>query len=617
MKLALIILIIAMLPGYAQAVTTRDFAKLPAVSYPRLSPDGNSIAFVTTLNDRPTIITKDLVGGDKARTGGIPLTGLQLNWFDWANNERLVISARVTTKRFRIGKVTLSRFISINRDGTGNVLFAMEPNKWGYHLQYSELIDMLPDDPQHVLMTLDHDEKSWGTAKVHKVNIYTGEKILVEPNHKGFLNLISDNNGEIRIGERVRDKGKTWSTYIKINSDDNWALLQKASYFDIDLMRPVRFDYEDNNILLFTSREIAEENDYLDENFLYRYDLRENKILGPHLDKVRDRALQVMETKFPNSKVKLISYTDRRTLGKAFYKVYSDVKPPQYFLYDINKKEIKYSGSEYPQLHNTALSEMQEVNYAARDGTNIPAFLTIPEKFKLTQKPKLPTVIYPHGGPWARNKWGFDNYVQFFAHEGYVVFQPQFRGSTGQGIAHEQAGYKQWGLAIQNDITDGVKWLIANGLADPDRICIVGGSFGGYAAAMGLATTPELYRCGISINGVMDMPKLYSRLKYFSFYAINKQLINKEWGIKKVSPLHLAKNIVDPLLLIAGENDAIVDKAHSEKMFKKLTKLKKPTEYLELPKGEHWRTIESNEILAMETIQRFLQRHLGDQPIAD
>jgi len=179
----------------------------------------------------------------------------------------------------------------------------------------------------------------------------------------------------------------------------------------------------------------------------------------------------------------------RRNDDKVIFEFSSDTQPSLYLYLDAKSGVSKNLPSPYPQLQGHTFSKMQEVSYEARDGLTIPAFLTVPHD---KEQKNLPTIIYPHGGPWSHDEWGFDARVQFFADRGYAVLQPQFRGSTGYGVAHEEAGYRQWGLAIQDDITDGVKWLIDEGIADPEKICIVGASFGGYAAALGLATTPEL-----------------------------------------------------------------------------------------------------------------------------
>jgi Dipeptidyl aminopeptidases/acylaminoacyl-peptidases len=592
-----------------QAQTPEDFARLPAVSSPQISPNGEQVAYVITYEDSPVIVTKHLYKADE-KPGVIPLKDIHLSWFKWVNDDRLIVGARMAVKRSYVGLISLTRMFSINKDGSELLFFDMEPNKWGYFLQHPRMIHSLPNDPEHVLLVLDTVEEKWVTPKIHKVNVYTGKKTLVEANRGDFFDFIADHDGNIRVGTKAREKGKVASIYYRDGEKSAWKLLQREKSNSDKLMFPVRFDYENNNILLFTSAELEDDNYDQDDHDLYRYDLQQNKIIGPYQSAPRESARAALQKAFPGRRVDLISWVNDVTLGRAFYKVYSDVNPPQYFLFDLQKKQAAYFGSAYPQLDEAVLHPMAEVNYKARDGLNIPAYLTLPVNAK-KDKPKLPLVVYPHGGPWARDFWGFDNYVQMFANEGYAVLQPQFRGSTGFGYDHEAAGYQQWGLGIQDDITDGVHWLIEQGIADPARICIVGASFGGYAAAMGLAQTPDLYKCGISINGVMDLKLHYDGLGYYLFAGSFRELLNPRKDIKDVSPYHLRKTIKAPLLLIAGEKDTVVDPKHSRNMYKQLKKQGNVVDYVELPKGEHWRTIESNEKIIMQNMQRFLRQYLA------
>lgn len=618
MKIVLLSIFVSLLSISTFASTSfEDFAKLPMFTMPSLSPDGESIAYITTINDQPTIVTRALVKKDsKRKVGVIPLKGLHVNSLQWVNDDRLLIKARMTVKRYRVGLINITRFFSVGRDGSNVIIFDMEPNERGYFAQHPRVIDALPSDPNHVLLALDHHPTQWGATLVHKVNVNTGKKTVEYRNQKGFSWVLPDNSGSIRIGVKGSRGGKKWSIFYRGAPDSPWVLLQRTSYQNHDRMRPLRFDYEDNNILLMTSAALEDDDYDQNDDDIYRYDLTQQKIVGPYVHSMRKKAKRTLEDSFPDKEIDLISWLDDVSLDKAIYKIHSDTQAPQYYIFDFKAKRVDYLGSSYPQLEEVVLSPMQEVSYLARDGLNIPAYLTLPQENKGSGT-KPPLVVYPHGGPWARDYWGFNNYVQFFANQGYAVFQPQFRGSVGFGIEHLEAGYKQWGLAIQNDITDGVKWLISEGKVDPERICIVGGSFGGYATAMGLAKTPELYKCGISVNGVLDMKRHHGSLSYLLYAALNKEVINSEWGIKKVSPYHLRKQIKAPLLLIAGEKDTVVDNKHSKSLYKKLKKQGNTVEYIELPRGEHWRSVESNEITTMKAVGEFLQTYLGDSPKKD
>lgn len=594
-----------------QAQTPEEFARLPAVSSPQISPNGEQVAYVITYEDMPVIVTKHLYKSEEKFIGVIPLRDIHLSWFRWVNDDRLLVGARMAVKWPHVGLLNLTRLFSVDKNGENVQLFDMRPNKWGYFLQHPHLVHDLAHDREHVLLALDESDENWAMPKVHKVNVYNGQKTLVEANRTGFYHFIADNNGQIRVGIKARDKGKVALIYYRDEENSNWKLLQREKYLSDKLMYPVRFDYTDNNVLVFSSQELEDDDYDQDDHDLHLYDLKQNKIIGPYHNAPRESARAALKKAFPGRRVDLLSSMDKINLGKAFYEVYSDVHPPQYFLFDLQKKEAAYFGSAYPNLDEAALHPMQELNYKARDGLNIPTYLTLPVSAKGKDKPKLPLIVYPHGGPWARDYWGFDNYVQMFASEGYAVFQPQFRGSTGFGYEHEVAGYQQWGLGIQDDITDGVHWLIEQGIADPARICIVGASFGGYAAAMGLVKTPELYKCGISINGVLDMKLHYDGLGRYLFSGLNRELLNPRWDIKQVSPYHLRKQIKTPLLLIAGEKDTVVDPKHSRNMYKQLKRQGNQVEYVELPKGEHWRTIESNEKIALRNMQVFLKRYLA------
>ena len=595
-----------------------DFARLPHASYFQLSPDGQSIAFAMIHNGEPALVTKALDPKSEIKPGGLPLNGAHLQWFRWVNNERLLIAIRMTaeekTIRTQLYKVhspkhAFIRVFSVDRSGLNPVYFDMDSNKYGFTLSYPRLIDMLDDDPEHVLLALDALEDSFGKYQVHKVNVYTGEKELVEANRGEYSAFMADNTGNLRVAFKFGvGSGTDIAVYTRADEQSPFKLLQKESFMEKELLRPVRFDYARNDVLIFTSGELEDDNYDQDDKDLFELNIKTGEWLGEHKDVVRDNAKKVLEKTFKGKRVRLRSWTDDINLGRAIFEVYADTAPPQYFLLDTEQKRVDFVASAYPQLDNVPLAKMREVSYTARDGLKIPAYLTLPVEAESKSKPKLPAIIFPHGGPWARDYWGFDNHVQFFASKGYLVFQPQFRGSSGLGFDHLRAGDKQWGLGIQDDITDGVKWLAKEGYIDPERVCIAGGSFGGYATGMGLATTPELYKCGISINGVLDMKRFNKDVLRYNKY--NRELTNSEWGLKKVSPYHLYKNIDDPMLIIYGDQDSVVYPEHSIKMHEKLEKKGKSSELVLLPNGEHWRTIEANEIKKFEAMDKFLDKHL-------
>lgn len=293
----------------------------------------------------------------------------------------------------------------------------------------------------------------------------------------------------------------------------------------------------------------------------------------------------------------------------------SDVDAGSWYLLDMTAKKLTLIGRFNPGLDPDRLHTTDIISYSAPDGLTIPAFLTRPKE----QKGAAPLVVLIHGGPVARDKWGFDPEVQLLASRGYAVFQPQFRGSSGFGRAFEQAGYRQWGRAMQDDITAGVLDLIRQGIADKDRICIVGASYGGYAALWGLVKTPELYKCGVSFAGVTDIAYRYSDWSDTSFSKEARQIMAMQVGDRSeskalfdpVSPLQHADKIVAPVLLMHGEDDERVPISHGKKMLQALQAHHKQVEWLSFAEEGHGLTKVKNERLYYVTLLDFLEKHIG------
>jgi dipeptidyl aminopeptidase/acylaminoacyl peptidase len=312
---------------------------------------------------------------------------------------------------------------------------------------------------------------------------------------------------------------------------------------------------------------------------------------------------------------KRVTEVDRSASGqRVLVMVDSPSRPPVYHLVDFDKSRADIVGDAYPGLEKATLGEMRFVSYTARDGTSIPAYLTLPPGGNAKN---LPLVVLPHGGPNARDEDRFDYIVQFLATRGYAVLQPQFRGSTGFGDAFEKAGYRQWGLLMQDDVTDGVKHLIADGTADPQRICIVGLSYGGYAALAGAAFTPELYACIASVSGVSDLPAMLIEEKR-PFGADTDDVADDAERIGKASdpnviarsPARSASTVRAPVLLLHGVDDSIVPIDQSERMAKALEKAGKPVTFVKLPGEDHWLSRGETRLQVLKELEKFLAQHL-------
>lgn len=288
--------------------------------------------------------------------------------------------------------------------------------------------------------------------------------------------------------------------------------------------------------------------------------------------------------------------------------------PSTYYLVDFTAKKADIIGEEYPALADQPLGVQTSITYKARDGTDIPAYLTTPPGAKAE---KLPLVVLPHGGPASRDNPGFDWLSQFLATRGYLVLQPQFRGSTGFGEEFRLAGHGEWGGLMQDDVTDGVKWLIAHGQADASHVCIVGASYGGFAALAGAALTPELYRCAASINGVTDLPSFIKHIATKSGseseryrYVIESIGPPTSDKVEKRSPARLADNIRIPILLIHGAEDTVVPIDQSERMQKALKKLDRPHVFVKLPGEDHWLSRSETRLRVLKELETFLSANL-------
>jgi dipeptidyl aminopeptidase/acylaminoacyl peptidase len=287
---------------------------------------------------------------------------------------------------------------------------------------------------------------------------------------------------------------------------------------------------------------------------------------------------------------------------------------PVYYLVDFGARKADIVGEAYPALVDVPLGTMRATSYAARDGTRIPAYLTLPPG---ADGKGLPMVVMPHGGPEAHDEFDFDWFAQYLATRGYAVLQPQFRGSTGFGDAHRRAGYGEWGGLMQDDVTDGVLAMVEQGVADAARVCIVGASYGGYAALAGAALTPDLYACAVSINGISDLPSLVGNLKSSrgeesDAYAYWRKNIGSMHDAKLAerSPARLAERVEAPVLLLHGADDTVVPPRQSRAMAKALATAGKTHTLIELPGEDHWLSRSATRIRVLEETGRFVDTYL-------
>jgi dipeptidyl aminopeptidase/acylaminoacyl peptidase len=280
-----------------------------------------------------------------------------------------------------------------------------------------------------------------------------------------------------------------------------------------------------------------------------------------------------------------------------------------YYLGDRKDKSLTPIFEQYPDLLPEVLTEHKFVTYTARDGTELEGYLTLP----LGVDGPVSAILHPHGGPGARESDGFDYWTSFLVNRGYAVFRPNFRGSTGYGYEFSQSQMKGWGLTMQDDLTDAANWLVEQKIAKPDSMCIVGASYGGYAAAMAAVKTPDLFKCAISFAGVTNLKRLvYKSRGYTNSKFVKNQIGDDSDDLEARSPFYQAKKVKIPMLFLHGEDDRVVDVEQSRMMVDELQDLDKPVEYIEFENGDHYLSIQRNRHAAFKAMDVFLKKHLEE-----
>ncbi|HHN74069.1 MAG TPA: S9 family peptidase [Acidobacteria bacterium] len=493
--------------------------------------------------------------------------------------------------------------------------------------------------PGKIIVGLNDRDPSY--HDIYTLDIATGDRKLMVKNTFGAAVFLTDLDGQVRLGWKMnqdgggeiflvgpKGAGKTiyscsfeeTCTPMRFHKDGRHFYLRSNVGQDVDLQRLMLFDLDTGKSELVEADPEGEVDlggaifsDVSDE-LVATYYVGDRTRIYPRTEAFA-RDLKLLEQQLPDGEIGVGSMTADENLW--IVSVSRDVNPGSVYLYDRKQGKVTKLYDSRPELPSDHLASMRPVRYPARDGSKIPAYLTVP---KGVEGRRLPAVILPHGGPWARDTWGYDGIAQFLANRGYVVLQPNFRGSTGYGKAHLNGGNNGWGTGVmQHDLSDGVKYLIDSGLADPERVAIMGGSYGGYATLAGLAFTPELYAAGVDIVGPSNIITLFNSIPPY-WKPIRKMFLMRvgdpdDPGDRKrlieQSPFFHAKQIKAPLLVIQGANDPRVKKAEADQIVVALRDLDRQVEYLVAPDEGHGFAGEENRLAMFASIEEFLARHLG------
>ncbi|MCI0664698.1 MAG: S9 family peptidase, partial [Acidobacteria bacterium] len=331
-------------------------------------------------------------------------------------------------------------------------------------------------------------------------------------------------------------------------------------------------------------------------------------------DKAYEADYKLLQSKLPGKDITFSSRTRDEQL--LLISASSDIEPGETYLFDRKTKQLTLQYRIREKLPREHLAEMKAIRFRSSDGLEIPAFLTLP---KGVEARNLPLIVNPHGGPWARDSWGYDSLAQFFANRGYAVLQPNFRGSVGYGKKFLNAGNKQWGEKMQDDITWGVKHMVAEGLADPKRIGIAGGSYGGYATLAGVAFTPDLYSAAVAIVAPSNLITLLESIP--PYWEAGRKIFYERMGdpttpagkaqLERQSPLNSAGKIKTPLLVVQGANDPRVKKAESDQIVVALRERNFLVEYLVASDEGHGFARPVNNLAMIALSEKFMAKFLG------
>ena len=612
------------------------FGTLPLLRGLDISPDGKKGAALIRANGEQGLGIFSIENGFEYKHFIRDKDEKKLREFFWKQDDLVVFSVSLPGRRYGT-RTTETRLFSMEvESGEMRGLFsrAHDRNEMPPQIQ-DNVVSLLPKDPDNILVEFREPASPYDS--VHRLNVAKIRRpVTVQRSVNQSVGFLADPAGTVRYSSGIRNDTERRLALLK--PDDKWQDFSHRIREGQPTFRVIGFPNDRKYAYVLSDFETETralyrfniENDQFEE-LLFKHPtsdvlgIRQNPDTGEVIGAVYAEDERYVSW-FGDSKPKrtvdaLTQATDYPNLAFVRYNLSqsaavlfssSGSKPGRYIIFDYETGGYIEMPSQYPGLANVELGKVIATSYKARDGLEIPAFVTLPPGYgELSELDNVPFVILPHGGPTARDYSGFDWLAQFLAHKGYGVLQMNFRGSAGYGAEFVNAGDRQWGQAMQDDITDGTQWLIKNGYADAGKTSILGASYGGYAALMGAVREPDLFRCAVSINGVTDLPKVISDARDYVGGRLGTRHIGRLWQdrgmLRENSPIEQVDEIEIPVLLIAGESDRVVPREHSTTMERRMKRKGKDVELVMLKDGSHYLDVNDNRVIALRAIDEFLE----------
>ena len=599
-------------------IPMKDFFKNAEKRGYQISPDGDYLSFMQPVNSRMNVFVQKI--GEEKVTQVTFATERDIAGYFWKGNNRIIyVQDSKGDENFRL--------FAVDRDGKNQI--DLTP----YDKVRAGVVDDLVDIPNEMLIQLNKENPQ--VFDVYRIDVNTGEMKVVGQNPGNITGWLTDHNGKLRVA--ITTDGVNTGILYRDSEDQDFKTLITTSFKET--LAPLFFTFDNKN--LYMASNIGR-----DKAAIVEYDLANNKEIKV-LYQNSDYDVTGLNFSRKNKVLTYANYTgwkeeyyffnkDAENLfndlksklgGKEFFvsginknedklliRTYTDKSLGAYYFYDANTKQIQKLTEVSPWINENYMADQKPITYKTRDGLTIHGYLTLP---KGVDPKNLPVVVNPHGGPWYRDGWGFNPEVQFLANRGYAVLQMNFRGSTGYGREFWEKSFKQWGKTMQDDISDGVKWLIDQGIADPKRVGIYGGSYGGYATLAGLAFSPELYACGVDYVGVSNLFTFQASIP--PYWEPYKEMLYEMVGhpqkdsllLRDASPVFHVDNIKAPLLVAQGLNDPRVNKAESDQMVEALKKKGIDVPYMVKDNEGHGFRNEENRFDFYGAMEQFFFKHLG------